>query len=141
MQPSYEIFDHTADAGIRIRAATLPELIPPATEGFYACIGEIAVDGEPEVFEFDRPDSNADPATLLRDYLQELLLLFETKQRRVTSIAVAAFTPKRLAVTCETALVDPARSVYYREVKAITYHELAIQAIAGGYEATIIVDI
>ena len=37
--------------------------------------------------------------------------------------------------------IDRRLSAYHHEVKAITYHELDILRIPGGYEATVIVDI
>ena len=41
MEPSFELFDHTADIGIRARAATLPELATVAGQGLYAVIGDL----------------------------------------------------------------------------------------------------
>ena len=139
MQPSYEIFDHTADAGIRVYAATLPELLRPAGEALYAVIGKVTGGGTPRQVAFDLPGFNA--AILLRDYLNELLILFERDRRCVHSLDVSAFDDHRLIATVEAAPIDTDRSEFHREVKAITYHELDIRTIAGGYEATIIVDI
>jgi len=139
VEPSFEIFDHTADAGIRVRAGTLPELIEPATRGLYSVIGELAPTGDEETGRFERTDSEA--SELFRDYLAELLLLFECRHRVVTGLEVSAFDNHRLDVAYRTRCVDADRSVYYREVKAITYHELAICPVEGGFEATVIVDI
>lgn len=139
VEASFEIFDHTADAGIRVRAASLPGLIPPATEGLYAVIGALTPGDSNRTIsiELDGPDA----PTLLRDYLAEILLLFEGDGCLATRFDVAAFDEGRLAVTAQTAPVDQQRSEYHREVKAITYHALDIRAIPGGVEATIIVDI
>ncbi len=139
MQPWYELFDHTADVGIRARAASRPELIAPATEALYAIIGELATSDatSPVTFSFE----GTDPPVMLRDYLADVLSLFDRQGRRVTAVHVAVFDDTRLAVDTQTALIDPERSVYRHEVKAITYHELNIRPIAGGYEATLIVDI
>lgn len=139
MQPSYEFFDHTADMGIRVRAATLPGLLMPAAEGLYAAIGELVAHGEesPAQFEFQGDD----PSGLLRDFLTELLILFEHDKRRLVALVTAEFTESQLTVTAKTAPVDLERSAFHREVKAITYHELSIREIPGGYEVTFIVDI
>jgi len=139
MQPCHELFDHTADMGVRVRAATMPELIAPATEGFYTTIGEIVGTAETSSFAFD--SGGSDSAVLLRDYLNELLILFERDRRRVGSFEHIAFSDERLVIAARSSPVDVDRSSYLREVKAITYHELSIRAIAGGYEATFIVDI
>lgn len=139
MNPSYELFDHTADLGIRVRAATLASLIPPAAEGFYAAIGGVTPAGDRKSLSINIPGN--DPAVILRDFLTELLILFERDRRFAPEIDVSTFTASGLDVTAYTQLVDFDRSEFHHEVKAVTYHELAIRAIEGGYEATLIVDI
>lgn len=139
MQARYELFDHTADIGIRVFAPTMAELIRPAGEGLYAVIGQLVGGGEaePARWEFKGPE----PAILLRDYLGELLVLCEREHRIVEAPAVTAFTARELSVTARTLSLDEEKSVYRREVKAVTYHELAVVRIPGGFQATIIVDI
>ena len=139
MEPSYEFFDHTADIGIRVRAATLPELVTPAGEALYAVIGEIAGRGDGKPVTFDL--TGEEPAELLRDYLAELLILFERDARIAGAVEVSTFTDSRLAVTVQARPIDYGGSVFHHEVKAVTYHELDVKAIPGGYEATVIVDI
>ena len=138
MQPGFELFDHTADVGIRVFSPDLNGLVEPAARGLYAVIGNLAPTGLPQPFSFNLVGD--DPALLLRDYLTELLVLFERDQCLLEQ-TTGEFTTGSLLVRGQRDRVDSERSVYYREVKAITYHELAIRPIAGGYEATIIVDI
>ncbi len=143
MESSFELFDHTADIGIRARAATLPELAKVMGDGLYAVIGELrpahGAVGEPRELEIEL--HHADAAILLRDYLDELLVLFDRDHRIVTVANVSTLGEGRLMAILETVLVDHERSVYYHEVKAITYHELNIRQIPGGFEAAVIVDI
>ena len=117
----------------------MPDLLTPAAEGLYAALGELVAGGDELPMHFDFQGD--DPSVLLRDFLTELLILFEHDKRRLVAVVDAAFTESRLSVTAKTAAVDLERSAFHREVKAITYHELNIHAIAGGYEATFIVDI
>jgi len=139
VQPVYELFDHTADMGIRVRAATPAELLQPAAEGLYAAVGELVATKDSDAVRFDL--RGTDQATLLRDFLNELLILFERDGRMLAGIDSVDFTDTRLTVAARSSPVDLERSVYNREVKAITYHELSLQPIDGGYEATMIVDI
>lgn len=136
---SYELFDHTADIGIRVRAASLSALVEPAGAGLYAAIGELAP-GEP-VGDVSWDLEGDDAAVLLRDYLTELLVLFERDQRMLTDPDVTEYNDNRLSVRGLARRVDERRSVLEREVKAVTYHELAVRPIDGGLEATFIVDI
>ncbi len=139
MDAAYELFDHTADIGIRAMAPTLAGLIAPAAEGLYAVIGELTARGEPEPRTWEL--TAGDPALLLRDYLAELLNLFERDRRLATEPEVKVFTDTRLVVEAQARPVDEEHSEYHHEVKAITYHGLEIAEISGGFEATIIVDI
>ena len=143
MEPSFELFDHTADMGIRARAATLPELAIVAGDGLYAVIGDLvpARGAAREPRELKIELHHADSAVVLRDYLDELLVLFDRDHRVVTVADISTFEEGRLVATLETALVDHERSVYHHEVKAITYHELEVREIPGGFEAAVIVDI
>jgi SHS2 domain-containing protein len=135
----FELFDHTADIGIRVRAPTLENLVHAAGQGLYAVIGELVPNGDPQPRNWDL--SGEEPAILLRDYLTELLMLFERDRRMMASPQVGEFTLDRLAVHGPALLVDEARSVYQREVKAVTYHELKVVRIPAGFQATIIVDV
>lgn len=139
MPPRFELFDHTADVGVRVFAPSLPELIAPATAGLYVVIGEFASGGPPAPRRFEL--TGDEPAMLLRDYLAELLNLFDTERLYVTGVEAAEFTQQRLTVTARVQSVNMHESVFEREVKAVTYHELAIRQTAAGYEATYIVDI
>jgi SHS2 domain-containing protein len=139
MQPGFTLFDHTADMGVRVRAPTRAGLLAPAAQGLYAVIGELwpGTDERAIALEF----GGDEPALLLRDYLAELLHLFEREQRMLTGLDVQAFDDVALSAAGRLAKIDPDRSALLREVKAVTYHELAIHPISGGYEAVFIVDI
>jgi SHS2 domain-containing protein len=139
MTPGHELFDHTADVGVRAFAPSLPELVRVAGEGLYSVIGELRPQGEPrpERFEF----TDGDEPMLLRDYLSELLLIFERDHRMVTDVSVETFEPGCLRATGQSRAVDRDASLLDREVKAVTYHGLEINRIDEGYETRYIVDI
>lgn len=139
MRATFELFDHTADIGIRARAGTLAELLVVSGQALYAVIGELAAGGESQWAKIELTASDA--AVLLRDYLDELLVIFDRDHRFATSAQVSLFDEHQIAVGIETQRVDDQRSVYHHEVKAVTYHALAIRKIEGGYEATVILDI
>jgi len=138
MDASFELFDHTADLGVRVRAAKMAELVAPAVGGLYAAIGvcthaEAVCKGTLE-FKGD------DPAVLLRDLLAELLYIFERDALCAVHSEVLRFDEARLIVSVQLAPME-AGAVFDREVKAVTYHGLALRKIDGGYEAEYIVDI
>ncbi len=92
----FELFDHTADVGIRAWAATMPELVRPAGAGLYTAIGELAPGDAANSVSWEWTGDDA--AVLLRDYLAELLTLFERDQLIVTHPDVIEFTAERLFV-------------------------------------------
>lgn len=139
MRAGFEFFDHTADMGIRVCAADLPALLQPAAEGLYAAIGELVAGAPVTPVSLDL--GGHDAAELLRDFLTELLILFERDQRMMTTIDCRQFDDQRLIAVAQMNQIDPETSVFDREVEAVTYHELAIRTITGGVEATFIVDI
>jgi SHS2 domain-containing protein len=139
MTADYELFDHTADVGVRVRGSSLAELVPAATRGLYAVIGTMATLDAPAPWTFEARDD--DPSLMLRDYLAEVLRLFDAEQRCVTDMRVEEFTPKRLIVSAHLRPLDANGSALEREVKAVTYHELGIRTTGSGYEATFILDI
>lgn len=139
VQPAFELFDHTADMGIRVRAGRLAELIHPAVDGLYAAIGELVPATQSALIWISL--DGADRAVLFRDFLNEVLMLFEREKRMLTGMESVEFEESYLKVAAFASPVDVDRSVFHREVKAITYHELKIRAIDGGFEATLIVDI
>jgi SHS2 domain-containing protein len=136
----YELFDHTADLGIRLFAPTLPDLVRAAGAGLYGAIGELVPagsGGREERFEF----SGGDLPELLRDCLAELLLVFERDHRIVVGLEVERFEAGRLTVRGESRPLDRDRSLLDREVKAVTYHGLFVTRVDDGYRAEFIVDI
>lgn len=139
MTAQIELFDHTADLGVRVRAATFEELIAGAAAGLYATIGVLApgADAGVRVFEYD----TSEMAVRVRDFLADLLHVFECEGLYARTIAVQQSGPARLVVEAVLAAVDASASQFDREVKAVTYHELALARSAGGFEFTCIVDI
>ncbi|RIK65190.1 MAG: hypothetical protein DCC65_12740 [Planctomycetota bacterium] len=139
MAPGFEFFDHTADLGIRVFALDRWALVPAAVEALYAAIGELVPgrDGEAAGFTF----VGTAAASLLRDFMAELLVAFETRAIMLTDVSVRVFEDDRLEVGGSFRPVDHDRSVLLREVKAITYHELSLEKTGAGWEARIIIDI
>ncbi len=139
MKPSFDTFDHTADVGLHIRAPTPDQLLGPAADALYFVIGELYTTGPTQTMNFDLEATER--SLLLRDYMGELLVLFEQERKIVTSTDRVRFDDNRLVATVQVASVDDQRSTYHHEVKAITYHALEIDEVEGGHEATVILDI
>jgi SHS2 domain-containing protein len=134
----YETFEHTADIGIRARAASLNDLFADAARGWFSVIVANPESIRPlEEASFRINGDHYDD--LLRDWLAELLYAMATR-RLVFSDFNVRVEPGGLAATARGEPIDPQRHQLV-EVKAITYHGLKVQQEGDGWLAEVIVDI
>jgi len=131
--------DHTADVGLRVEAPTQAALFEDAGRALVALIVEDP--GTVEARETLRFDLHADdPADLLFDWLQALLVAFELRHLLLTRFRVTLEGPGLHAIATGE-FVDPARHRLAHEVKAITYHGLSLRPTDEGWLAEVVVDI
>ena len=135
----YEFFEHTADLGLRIQAASLDALFVDAARGLFAAI----VDG-PETVRPDRridiDIAGSDREYLLFDWLRELLFRFDADQLLFSRFDVKV-TENSVQGSAWGEAIDPTRHVLSHEVKAITYHGLRVEREGEQWIAEVIVDI
>lgn len=131
--------DHTADTGIEVWAATLPELFERAAWGLFAILTDPeAVEPRHTVsFELEAPDVQA----LLVRWLSELNYYHITRRWVFGRFKVVQLTEQRLRAQAQGEPIDPARHPIYTEVKAITYHGLRLEQRDGQWYARIIFDL
>ena|SRR5688572_11876353 len=135
----FELFEHTADLGLRVRAASLEELLCEAARGLLAMLVANpetvrAVQARTFVLTF------TEPAYLLFDWLNELLYAFETEKLLLSEFEIV-IGEQQLRATCRGEPMDSSRHEMDHEVKAITYHGLRALQTTEGWEAEVIVDI
>jgi len=152
----FELFDHTADLGLRVKGATLEELLAEAGRGLLTMLvanPDAVRAGQSRTIEL----SATEPSYLLFDWLSELLYAFESEKLLLAQFKIelrrregeAPAEPLSgsdsvwsLSATCRGESMDPTRHTMDHEVKAITYHGLTVrQNYDGTWEAEVIVDI
>jgi len=135
----FQFFDHTADLGIRIEAATLNELFADAGMALTATLLDESATVTPATSEIIAVAGD-EVDYLFFDWLRELLLRFETRKMLYCRFDVAV---DKAGLTANVAgePLDPARHPLGHEVKAITYHGLSVEQSADGWIAEVIVDI
>jgi SHS2 domain-containing protein len=135
----HETFDHTADLGLRIRAATLDELFAEAAEAMFATIVEdLRTVAQTQRVEVTLPAD--DREYLLFDWLKALLYHFDAEHLLFSRFEVQV-GEDGLKGTAWGEPLDRARHELCHEVKAITYHGLRVEPTADGWLAEVIVDI
>jgi SHS2 domain-containing protein len=139
-QPAmHHVFEHTADLGLAIEAASLPALLAEAGEGLFEIIaGDLAQIRPATADRFSVPGT--DPTWLLFDWVAELHAAFELRRMLYRSFEVSV-DAAGLAATARGEPYDPAVHTLAHEIKAITQHELLVRHIPQGWQATLIVDI
>ena len=135
----WQLVDHTADVGLRIEAPTREALFEEAAQALMSLIVE-----DPEsVEERETRDFELaadDPADLLFDWLQALLVAVELRNVLFSRFQVT-LEGRTLRASASGERIDPARHRLAHEVKAITYHALALRATRDGWLAEVVVDI
>ena len=135
----YEVFEHTADLGLRVRAPDLDTLFTEAAQGLFALIVENLEDVRP-VRQMTFHIKGQDREYLLFDWLNEILFTFDTEHLLLSQFTVRV-GETGLEAEARGETLDPARHRLDHEVKAITYHGLKVKETAEGWLAEVIVDI
>ena len=140
----YEIFEHTADLGLRIKAPDLDSLFAEAGRALFSVIVENLAEVRPEKEIHIRVEGKQIDYLML-DWLDELIYTFESKLLLLSDFAVSVgpdgIKGCGLEATAWGETFDPDRHRLENEVKAITYHGLLVEQKEAGWTAEVIVDI
>jgi len=135
----HETFAHTADVGLRVRAADLDSLFAEAGNALTAVIVSNAESIEPHSSR-EFCVAGSDLAYLLADWLAELLYAFESQKLLFCAFDVNVESSGLRAVA-RGEVFAPERHVLDHEVKAVTYHGLKVERQDGDWLAEVILDI
>ncbi|MCS7020956.1 MAG: archease [Gemmataceae bacterium] len=136
----YELFEHTADLGLRIHAPDLNTLFAEAGQALFAVLLEDLATVRPDKSRTFCL-ANEDRELLLFDWLRTLLLAFDEDHWVFCRFDVH-IDRSTLQATAWGEPFDLQQHRPGREVKAITYHGLQLrQQPDGSWLAEVIVDI
>ena len=141
LTPAFEYTPHTGDVGIRVCSATLEELFHHAAMGLvHTMVDPAELDGP--VFE-RRCDADEDDLPMaLNVWLTGFLSAGMAEGLFAHRIRVETVEkPGRVRSLFWARRFDPARQRLRTELKAVTFHGLKVQAVAGGWEAAVVFDI
>ena len=135
----FETFDHTADIGLRVEAASLEELFVEAARGLMSLLVENVDDVRP-IAEESISLVGSEVDYLLFDWLNELLFLFESRSLLFGEFVVR-IDDAGLTATMRGEPCDRSRHRMAHEVKAVTYHGLSVDQTESGWRTELILDI
>ncbi len=135
----YEVFEHTADVGLRVRADSVEDLFADAAAGLLSLMvaNPESVEG---VLERTIEVQSDAIDLLLFDWLSELLFVFESDGLLLSQFEIGV-TGTTLVAKCRGELMNLGKHRMDHEVKAVTYHQLQVEQIDGSWVAEVILDI
>ncbi len=134
----YEIFEHTADLGLRITAADLNTLLAEAAKAMFAAMLEDISRVRPQQARRFRLLADSYDY-LLHDWLAELLYIFHAERMLFCRFEVTV-GDSALDATAWGEPADPSRHAIDIELKAVTYHRLKVEPTSDGWLAEVIID-
>ena len=132
-------FDHTADIGLEVEAASLPALFAEAARG----LRDQIVAAEDVVAEGPAVElrvTASDLAGLLVAWLGELLFRWDAREELFASFPALSIENDELVAQAELARLR-AGAELLADIKAVTYHALSLETRGDGWFARVVLDI
>ncbi len=130
-----EEIEHTADWAYRVRGENLAELFIQAALGLYSLVGMQLGSGERITRSLQL--KGVDRESLLVGWLNELLFFHESEGLGFERLEI-----QHLDKTSIQAKVTGAPTQQWlKDIKAVTYHNLAIRETESGLEVTLVLDV
>lgn len=145
-EKGYEIIEHTADVGIKVKADDLADLFSKAAAAMFDIIVERKKGGNKGLpllkgkrgdFQVNLKAENLEE--LFVDWLSELLYLYSVKE-----LVFGDFKISKIDETNVEAVAfgeDIAGYKVKTEIKAVTYHELEVKKTDSGWQGKVIFDV
>jgi len=136
----YKLIDHTADLGIEVTGRTKRELFTKAALSLMDILVERK--GTPAgLKEKALTVEGSDAADLLINFLREILYLFNGEALIVVDCNIQKCSHQRLVAKLRVEPYNKEKYSMKTELKAVTYHGLAIEKIKAGWKARVIFDV
>jgi len=135
----FEILEHPADIGFRVRGASLAELFGNAA------IAMLSIAGTPEQatprLEYPLTAEGSDSESLLVNWLNEVLCWFDGKRVAFHEFRITHLDRERVDAVGLGEPREEHRHTARLIVKAVTYHQLKIACVENGWCAEVYLDI
>ena len=138
MNKDFEILNHTADVGIIAYGANIKQAFANAARGLFSLITEL--DDVQEVLHRDVKVSAADEESLLVEWLNELIFLFDVENIIFKRFDITQLNSTQLKARSYGEKVDTSKHKLKMGVKAATYHMLKISQ-GDGCKVQVLFDI
>jgi len=138
MEP-FRVLEHTADVGFEAFGSTREEVFANAARALMNII--VDLDSVDPATDVPVQAEGSGPSDLLVNWLSEVLYLFDADGWVFCSFEVRSLTDRSISAVARGEKFDTARHQVNLLVKAVTYHQLALEKTADGWRAQVYVDI
>jgi len=139
MKKGYRVFSHTADIGLHIRGRTMEALFKNAARGMTSLITEQEKFAPRKKATLSVHSDTWE--SLLVDWLGEILYYFTVKRMGFCTLKIKKINAFSIDAIGYGEEIRLDHHPVFREIKAVTYHDLKIKKTKGGYSTKIIFDI
>ena len=133
------MFEHTADVGLHAYASTLPELFIHAAQGMESLL--VSPEQVRLLVSLEITAEGHDVVSLLIAWLNELIFLFDTEYLIFCQFEIERLSEMHLRGRASGEAYDEHRHELSSAIKAVTWHEAAIEQTGDEYKVRIIFDI
>jgi len=135
----FEVFEHTADVGLEVYGNTLPELFVHAAQGMESLM--VPPEQVHELVGREITVEGHDLVSLLISWLNELIFLFDTEFLLFRDFEIDMLTETQVRGRAFGEPYEAERHALGSAIKAVTWHEAAVEYTGEEYKARIIFDI
>ncbi len=138
MEKEFEIVNHTADVGIIAYGTDINQAFANAAKALFSLITDL--DDVEEVTHRDIELTAPDQESLLVEWLNELIYLFDAEQIIFKRFDITQLSRTHLKARCYGHKVDSSKHKLKTGFKAATYHMLKIEK-SNGSKVQVLFDI
>lgn len=135
----YKLLDHTADIEIIAYGEDISALFGNAAYAMFDILVNAEEIYETETFSLHASASSIDE--LLVAWLSELLYQYETERIVFCRFDINSIDGKGVSALVSGEKIDQSRHEVKTEIKSVTYHQLNVEEIDGGWEAQVVFDV
>ena len=136
---AFRVLEHTADIGFEAFGKTREEVFANAGRALQSLM--VDLNSIVPRDEIQIKVEGADPAGLLVNWLSEILYRIDAECRLFNDFSINSISDRSLSAVSWGEPFDRARHQVNLQVKAITYHQLALDETPDGWRAQVYVDI
>lgn len=135
----FEIFEHTADVGVIGRGGTMAEAFESAAYGMFSIMTEL--DRYRPTKQQSITVIGSDDVTLLERFLSSLLLIFDADRLLPVQFEITEISMGRLTCWVSTRPRNDEIEWLGPEIKAVTFHEMAVESKGSEWTAKALFDV